>query len=96
MEMSRCSVCGSLLTRDMKICCENCGEPIPKKKLIDNFKNEMISKSINSSTNIWDSKDQKDWVIRTCKKLGINPNHPGIIKRYKNEYYTVFGNLFLP
>ena len=77
----------------MKICCEKCGEPIPKENQMKDYKNNFESGAAKKTKIVWESTHQRDWVLTTCRKLGIDSNHPGIIERYKKVYNATFGSI---
>jgi hypothetical protein len=87
----KCSFCGSLLTKGMKVYCEFCGEPVPKIDGNRLFYNEMKLNANPKYAEKWDSLDQKSWVLEECKHFGLDPNHPGIRKQYKHFYNIEFG-----
>ncbi|MCP4760379.1 MAG: hypothetical protein GY870_01275 [archaeon] len=83
----KCPSCGKTITRDMKVCCENCGDPIIKKDL-GVITEDKIDYTESSN---WDSVDQRIWVINKCRKLGVDPDHPDMVRKFKKEYYEEFG-----
>lgn len=77
----------------MKICCEKCGEPIPKEDEMKNFENNFESAAAKKIKVVWESSHQRDWVLSTCRRLGLDSNHPGILERYKKVYKATFGSI---
>ena len=77
----------------MKICCEKCGEPIPKEDEMENLENNFEAMAAKEIKIVWESSHQRDWVLSTCRRLGLDSNHPGILERYKKVYKATFGSI---
>lgn len=90
---TRCKNCGAELTREMKICCEKCGEPIPKENQMENYEKDFEAAAAKNINVVWESSHQRDWVLSTCRRLGLDSNHPGILERYKKVYKITFGSI---
>ena len=87
--MKKCKNCGSLIHRGMYVICENCGEELKNKNdALDDFITEIKKEKIEV---VWESKEQRKWVISQCRKFSFDPNHPDILRKLISDYNHLFG-----